>query len=155
MIAPLNHLPIFRPVLLLALAAVGVGFAAQAPTALRPWTPRWRDAAISCQDHHCEVDRLRVRSLLETRVGLTSLARYVPSIACGRMTGIRLDAVRPASLLARLGLRNGDKLVRVNGISLSSPETAMRLYAMLKTARFVVLDLERDGRPIALTYAIR
>jgi general secretion pathway protein C len=157
MVAPLVRLPVARPLLLLAFATLGVTAVALAPPALlRPWAPRWRDAAISCRAHHCDVDRLRVRALLETPAGITSAARFLPSFSCGRnMTGIRLYAVRPASLLARLGLRNGDKLLRVNGVSLTSPETAMHLYAMLKTAHFVVLDVQRDGRPLALTYTIR
>jgi general secretion pathway protein C len=155
MVAPLVRLPFVRPVLLLALVTAAAGLATiPPPTALRPWAPRWRDAAIRCRAHHCEVDRLRVRALLETPAGIASAARFVPSIGCGRMTGIRLYAVRPASLLARLGLRNGDKVLRVNGISLSSPETAMRLFSMLKTAHNVVLNIERAGRPLALTYTI-
>ena len=156
MIAPLLHLPALRPAVLLSLLAVcGAGALVPQPTALLPWSPRFRDEAIRCSGRHCEVDRVRVRALLETRAGLASAARFVPSVGCGQMIGIRLYAIRPASLLARLGLRNGDKLVRVNGISLSSPETALRLYAMLKTAPFVRLELERHGERTTLTYAIR
>ena len=155
MIAPLAHLPLARaPFIAALMVATGLILQLPQPSILRPWAPRFRDAAIACDGHHCDVDRARVRTLLETRAGV-SAARFVPRFHCGGMTGIRVYAVRPASLLARLGLRNGDTLQRINGVELSSPDQALRLYSALHVARHITLELERNGRPLVLTYAIR
>jgi hypothetical protein len=152
MIAPLAHLP--RVPFIAALFVAGGLIWLPQPSILRPWSPRYRDAAIACAGYHCDVDRARVRTLLETRAGV-SAARFVPSFRCGGMAGIRLYALRPGSLLARLGLRNGDRVERVNGIALSSPDTALRLYSSIRNARHVELEVERNGRPVLLTYTIR
>jgi len=116
---------------------------------------RYADAAIHCADHRCLVDRVRVRRLLESQTGLTGSARFVPTFRHGGMDGVRLYALRPASLLARLGLRNGDRILGINGSPLGSPERAIGLYRELRTASRIDVDLERAGAPTRLTYLIR
>jgi general secretion pathway protein C len=146
-----------RPVLLagvLATAVVATLVVAHGGAIFRSRPPRFCDAAIHCEHNHCSVDRMRMRGLLEGGIGLAN-TRLGPIFAHPRMTGVHLFMVRPGSLLARLGFRNGDDLRRVNGVELSSPERAIELYRSLHTARHVVVELERAGRPMILTYTIQ
>ncbi len=50
------------------------------------------------------------------------------------------------SIYESLGLRNGDVLMEVNGISTASPDTALQAMASLKDAKKVRLKVKRDGK---------
>jgi hypothetical protein len=81
-------------------------------------------------------------------------ARFVPAVSNGHPSGIRVYAVRPGSLIDRLGIRNGDRLVRVNGRSLATPDHCLEAYSRTRYADRAVVDVERRGAPIQLVYDI-
>ena len=43
-------------------------------------------------------------------------------------------AVKPDGPFAKIGIQNGDVLVSINGLEMSSPEKAMEVYAKLKVS---------------------
>ena len=102
----------------------------------------------------------RFRFLVSRRawaVGEDSFAvgvRVVPVLRCGAPAGVRLYAIRPGSLYARLGLQNGDEVVRVDGIPLTSPDRALEAYARARLRRTVTVDLRRQKMPIEIVYQI-
>jgi general secretion pathway protein C len=52
-------------------------------------------------------------------------------------------------------LQNGDRLLTINGLDLSSPDKALETYVRLRAANHLVVALERRGAPITLDYTIR
>lgn len=52
------------------------------------------------------------------------------------------------------GIKAGDVLLRVNGVSVERPEDLKSVWDTLETAKELVLEIERDGQPSALHYAI-
>jgi S1-C subfamily serine protease len=71
--------------------------------------------------------------------------------------------VAPGSKLQELGLRSGDRLVSLNGYRVASPEQSLAAYESLRGASeaggptvpgHAVLEIERDGKPVFLTYAL-
>jgi membrane-associated protease RseP (regulator of RpoE activity) len=72
--------------------------------------------------------------------------------------GFRIWAVRPGSLPARLGLKNGDTIRAINGIPLRSPDSVQSAYARLRSASYVTVNLERQGAqgrsPMLLRYRV-
>lgn len=52
------------------------------------------------------------------------------------------------------GIKPGDVLIRVNGVSVERPEDFKSVWDTLDTAKELVLEIERDGQPSALHYAI-
>jgi general secretion pathway protein C len=111
--------------------------------------------AIHCAGDRCVVRRWLVDRVLDRASELATCARIVPALVDGRPSGFKLYAIRPGSLIARMLLRNGDTIQRINGYELSSPDTALEVYTRLRTSSEYVVDLERRGQPMRLFYRIR
>jgi general secretion pathway protein C len=81
-------------------------------------------------------------------------ARIVPAFRDGVSQGFKLFAMKPDSLFARLGMQNGDILQRVNGLTLDGPERALEVYARLRSASRIELELDRNGQTLHKTYTV-
>lgn len=86
---------------------------------------------------------------------LLKQARAVPVLEDGRTTGFKIRMIRPRSLIAQLGLERGDILRQVNGLALDSPEKALQIFAQLRQAKQIQIDLERKGKHMTFAYEIR
>jgi general secretion pathway protein C len=106
-------------------------------------------------EHAYEVPREDVQAAFSQLEDLSTQARVVPAFKEGQARGFKMFAIRPHSLFAKLGLQNGDVLQRINGLSLSTPETAITAFQSLREARHVEVDLERGGAPVRKTYDVR
>ncbi|MBN2573644.1 MAG: PDZ domain-containing protein [Deltaproteobacteria bacterium] len=99
------------------------------------------------------------RSTLESVMGNLSLlsrsARIVPVLRDGKAYGFRLHSVRPNGPFAKIGLRNGDVIVSINGLEMTTPEKSLEVYSKLKSASHVALGLERSGKKVSQDYTIR
>ena len=69
--------------------------------------------------------------------------------------GLSLSNIKPNSVFRRMGLRNGDILVGINGQEIRSVEDAMGLYQGLKDSSELQVQLKRRGRDRSITYNIR
>jgi general secretion pathway protein C len=63
----------------------------------------------------------------------------------GKLKGYRIRPGKDRKLLARFGLKSGDVVTGVNGISLDNPIKALEIMRDLSTASSVTLDVERNG----------
>lgn len=106
-------------------------------------------------DTHVAITRAAVDGLLADPVGVARSARVVPSIRNGDPDGFKVYAIRPGSVLAALGLQNGDTIHGVNGEALSSADRALEIYAKVRVASRLEVELTRRGRPVTLTIDIR
>jgi membrane-associated protease RseP (regulator of RpoE activity) len=86
---------------------------------------------------------------------LPGAARVAPDVRDGKPFGFRIVWVKPGGPIAQLGLRNGDILVSVNGLDITTPDHALEAYGKLKAARRLVLGIVRDGQRATLEYVIR
>jgi general secretion pathway protein C len=77
-------------------------------------------------------------------------ARLVPSFSKGHMTGLKIFNLSPDSLLASLGLENGDLVIRANDKSIRSPDDVLSVYNMLKDPQSLRLEIERRGQRLTL-----
>ena len=102
-----------------------------------------------------DVDRGVVDKILENQAELMRQARIVPEQENGKVTGIRLFGVRPDTLLGTLGMENGDRLEKINGFDMTSPEKALEAYARLRTADHLTISLNRKGSEQNLDYNIK
>jgi general secretion pathway protein C len=101
------------------------------------------------------VDRGVVDRILENQAELMRQARIVPEQENGKVVGIRLFGVRPDTLLGVLGMENGDRLEKINGFEMASPEKALEAYARLRTADKLTIQINRRGQPMNLDYNIK
>src|SRR5439155_1052748 len=73
----------------------------------------------------------------------------------GRPAGFRLFQIRDDSLFAKLGLRNGDVVERVNGTQVADPTALLAFLQRLRTEPRVALDIVRGDAPRTLVYDLR
>jgi type II secretory pathway component PulC len=123
---------------------------------------RLLDASITrIDDTHVDVKRAELaKALASYEQALQRGTRAVPAMQNGKPTGIKLYAIRPSSLFARVGLTNGDTLeaITVDGARqvLDATDQLTAAYAKLKTARKVVLlDLVRRGNPLTIAITLK
>lgn len=100
------------------------------------------------------IARQDVENTLANLNQIATQARVVPSFTDGKPRGFKLFAMRPDSIYAKLGLRNGDILQRINGSTLDDPMRAMEAYHSMKGASRIELQIERDGQPLRKTYTV-
>jgi general secretion pathway protein C len=101
------------------------------------------------------VDRGVVDKILENQAELMRTARIVPEQENGKVVGIRLFGVRPDTLLGALGMENGDRLEKINGFDMTSPEKALEAYARLRTSDHLTVSVNRRGQAMNLDYNIK
>jgi hypothetical protein len=106
-------------------------------------------------DAQVEITRAAVDEILSNPMPFVKGARVVPAIKDGKPAGMKIYAIRPSSLVAKVGLANGDTLLAINGIELNSPEQALDLYTKVRTAKKLDLSLVRRGTPMTLTILIK
>jgi general secretion pathway protein C len=102
-----------------------------------------------------EVSRNDLDKALANPNELLMQARVVPSFRDGKPQGFKLFSIRPDSLYSQIGLRNGDILQRINGLSLDNVERGLEAYQKMRESPRLELDVERNGQPMRLTYSVR
>ncbi len=103
--------------------------------------------SINCPNENlCIVERAFVESLITNPMSLAKQARIVP--AKDGEVGFKFYGIRRGSLPKLLGLKNGDKLVAVNGEDLVGIDQAMGLYTKLRRATNLQVTIERKGKSI-------
>jgi general secretion pathway protein C len=113
------------------------------------------DKIQKVSDTEFNVDRAVVDQILENQSVLMRSARIVPEKKDGKVVGIRLLRVRPDTLLGTLGLRDGDRVEKINGFDITSPEKALEAYARLRTAGNLSVSITRKGKPMNIDFNIR
>jgi general secretion pathway protein C len=101
------------------------------------------------------VDRSVVDKILENQADLMRQARIVPEQENGKVVGIRLFGIKSDTLLGTLGMQNGDRLEKINGFEMASPETALEAYARLRTADHLTVSINRNGQPTNIDFNIK
>lgn len=101
------------------------------------------------------LNQMGVQKSLANPEQILTDARLLPNIKDGKQEGFKLLEVRPGGLYEALGLRNGDVLLRVNGLEISSPEIVVQTMTALKGMDRVNLDIIRDGSRMTMSYQIR
>lgn len=101
------------------------------------------------------IDRGVIDNILENQAQLMRSARIVPEQKDGKTVGIRLFGIRSDTLLGTLGIQNGDRLEKINGFDMASPEKALEAYARLRTANKLTVQLTRRGKPLTIDFQIK
>ncbi len=131
-----------------------------APAARRPPRPRkaGRQRASFARkvgEREYILDSAKVQQSLENPEKILTDARLLPNFKDGRQEGFSISEVVPGGLYHSLGLRNGDILLRINGLKISNPEVAIQAMSALKGMNKINLDIIRNGKNMSMTYQIR
>src|SRR2546430_11826185 len=106
------------------------------------------DTIRKIDDSHYSVPRTTLDAILADPMKTAKAVRVVPAIKNGKPNGFKLYAIRPSSLVARLGFRNGDTVLAINGYELTTPDKVLEIYTKLKSVDSLTIDIERRGTPI-------
>lgn len=80
--------------------------------------------------------------------------RAVPHEQNGIAFGMRIYGLRRRGELEQLGFRNGDVVLRMNGISVSSAQALGELAASIQSSTVFAVDVLRAGRVMTLRYTV-
>ncbi|MEM1026064.1 MAG: type II secretion system protein GspC [Myxococcota bacterium] len=106
-------------------------------------------------DGEYTIAKEEIDNVLSNLNKLATQARIVPSFKDGKANGFKLFSIRPNSLYAKIGIKNGDVVQQINGYELNSPDKALEIYSKLKDASSISVDLLRRGKAKSLSYTIR
>ena len=106
-------------------------------------------------EHRYEIKRSTLDLALGNLGLLARSVRVIPEVRDGKPLGFRLFAMTTDGPIAKLGLRNSDVLVSINGFDLTTAERVLDAYSKFKTASHFVLGLIREGHEVTQEYAIR
>lgn len=82
-------------------------------------------------------------------------ARAVPYMKKGRPVGFRITRISRGSLYEKIGLRNGDVLLRINKQNLDNPAKLLSLYQEMRNKQHISILLSRNGQNQTFDYDIR
>ncbi len=100
------------------------------------------------------IDRPTVNRILEAQAELMK-ARIAPEKDGDRILGMKVTGIKPGSVLAQIGIENGDRLESVNGYEMSDPQRMLEAYARLRIADRLELRVSRGGKPAEIRYTIQ
>ncbi|HVK69322.1 MAG TPA: hypothetical protein VM694_32920 [Polyangium sp.] len=92
--------------------------------------------------------------LLVDQTGLMRSGRFVPMLKDGTIVGLKVFGIRPSSVLATLGLQNGDVVIDLGGYKLTGPDLALEAYSKLRGAKKVEMAIERRGATQKFVYRV-
>jgi type II secretion system protein C len=101
-----------------------------------------------------EVERAVVEKVLSNPLAMRGV-RIRPELVNGAVTGFRVAYLRPNAALARIGVQLDDVVQAINGMSLTSADKALEVYAKLREANSIQVSVIRNGTPITVNYRIK
>lgn len=110
------------------------------------------DTIKQLDDTRYEVPRSTVERVFAAPAAHAGSGRTLPA---RRTTGFRVYALRPGTLAAEIGIKNGDTIRAINGNGVGSIQEVVDLYPQIKDAREWRIDLDRRGKPLLITIAIK
>jgi len=83
---------------------------------------------------------------------LLTQVRIRPLIKNGKPDGLVLSHVKPGSIFAKLGLKNGDVVKKIDNKLIKSPDDAFAFYNRLKSGAELSLEIGRGNETKTLNY---
>ncbi len=111
--------------------------------------------AAPTMDQRISLQRSMIEDAFQDVNKLMTEVAITPHMQDGRPEGLAFNNIRPNSIFRRMGLRNGDILVGVNGEEIQTVEDAMQLYTNLRSASEVQLQIKRRGQDRNIIYNLR
>ena len=112
------------------------------------------DTIEKIDDTHVKMPRKTAEHIFGNPMANMKGARVVPAVKNGQPNGLKLYAIRPNSVFARLGFTNGDTIQEINGTEITSADKALELYTTLQKVDEVKVTITRRGNPMQLTITI-
>jgi general secretion pathway protein C len=118
-----------------------------------PERPEAGDISFEEREYRRDLAR-RLRALTDAgedalgpgeRGGLLAEGDVSAAYQDGEMIGVQIDSVRPGGLYDRIGLRSGDVVTGIGGVSLADPDVMVQVIEKALTQDKLVLTVEKPG----------
>jgi general secretion pathway protein C len=100
------------------------------------------------------LDRTTVLASTRNLKEVLMQARAEPYLRHGKTAGLKISRITPGSLYEKIGLQNGDIIIRINNRNLDNPAGFLKLYQELKNKRYISVFVYRQGHQQTLNYDI-
>jgi general secretion pathway protein C len=100
------------------------------------------------------LNREEIESSMSDLNTLMQQVRIRPYMEANKPAGFLVSDIKPGSIFARMGLRNGDVIRRVNDQAISSPEQAIELYRGLMEGGEIALEIKRGQKSEKINYEV-
>ncbi len=94
------------------------------------------------------------QKLSEDPLSVINLIRATPVFKSGQLQGFRVSPGSDRQLFRRAGLRRNDLVTNINGVQLDDQQKALGLLADIQQASELSISVERNGRPLQLTFSL-
>ncbi len=133
------------------------GFPDLSPSKPSGLTPQPKGGDVDADGNSIILEEKYVQDQLGAGFGtIIQKARLVPNTNSNNgMNGFKIFAIDKASLIGRVGLKNGDIITRVNETSLKQPEQGFQLYQALQDEREITIYVQRKGNPETINIQIK
>jgi general secretion pathway protein C len=101
------------------------------------------------------LQRTQIESSLGNIGDLMGEAKIEPTQSEGNAEGLLINNIKPNSLFRRMGLRNGDIILGVDGKTIQSVDDGLKLYDNLKKADTTSIEIKRRGQNQTIEYQIK
>jgi general secretion pathway protein C len=101
------------------------------------------------------VDKNTINESLKDINSLMKDVRIRPHFSNGQSDGLIVSGIRGDSVFKKLGLRNGDIIMGVDGSKIESVDDAMKLYSGLKNMQNMKIEIKRRGQVQTLDYNVK
>ncbi len=116
-----------------------------------PKTPRPRPPKSSA---NIRLKRSQMDDAVKNVNQLLQQVRIMPHFQNGKPDGLSFTNIKPNSIFAKMGLRNGDVVLGVDDQQIETVDDALGLYERLKSSDQVRLRIKRQGRQKTIEYDI-
>jgi general secretion pathway protein C len=117
--------------------------------------PEYREKPSPEREATVVVKRSEVDESLRNVHQLLSQVRIRPHFTDGVADGLVVSNIKPNSIFARMGLRNGDIVQGLNGRNIQTPDDVMEMYERLKSGSSLAVQVMRNGEEKIINYQIR
>lgn len=101
------------------------------------------------------LDKEGVQKSLQNPQRVLTDARMLPNFVEGKQEGFKVSEVIHGGVYDKLGLRNGDILLKINDLELNSPDSGIQAFSTLRGVDRIKLYIIRAEKRITQTYQIR
>ncbi|WP_419781744.1 PDZ domain-containing protein [Maridesulfovibrio sp.] len=101
------------------------------------------------------VNKAEASEVLDDPNAFLKQALFKPNTKNGKTQGFRVTNIQSNSMLKKLGLEDGDVLLRVNGEMITGPTKLLQVYGSLSSSSAISIDVDRKGQMLSLIVELK